>query len=124
MRLDQSKLYYLATPYTKYHAGIWPAYKEAARIAGRLTALGISLYSPIAHSHPLAVYGGIDPLDHSFWMRVDARFVAICDALIVAKMNGWDESKGITIEIAAFATAGKPIFTVEPDSLVITEGLQ
>lgn len=116
-------LYYLATPYTKYRAGIWPAYKEAARIAGRLTAIGLNVYSPIAHSHPLAVYGGIDPLDHDLWMRVDAPFVAICGALIVAKMDGWRDSKGVTIEIESFATAGKPIFSVEPNSLVITEGL-
>lgn len=114
-------IWYLATPYTKYPAGIWPAYKEAARIAGALCGAGINVYSPIAHSHPLAIYGGVDPLDHDLWKRVDAPFVDICGGLIVAMMTGWETSAGITHEIAEFTAAGKPVRHLDPATMALSE---
>jgi len=112
---------YLATPYTKYQAGIWPAYKEAARIAGGLLKLGHDVYSPIAHSHPLAVYGGLDPLDGALWQRVDAPFLAMCDECVVALMDGWQESAGVAHEIAEFRKAGKRVRYLDPPTLELRD---
>jgi hypothetical protein len=112
---------YLASPYTKYKPGIWQAYMEAARIAGVLTGLGVQVYSPIAHSHPLALYGNLDPLDGKLWQRVDAPFLALCDECLVAKMDGWQESSGVTHEIAEFKKAGKPVRYLDPKTLAISE---
>lgn len=119
MQLDPSTLYYLATPYSRYKDGIWPAYKVAARLAGRLVAQGLNIYSPIAHSHPLAIYGGVDPLDHDLWMRIDAPFVSVCGGLIVGTMDGWRDSKGVTHEIGEFVRARKPVYQVDPTTLEI-----
>lgn len=120
--MSQSKLrYHVATPYTKYHAGIWPAYKEAARITGNLLKRGYDVFSPIVHSHPLAFYGDIDPLDHKFWMAVDAPFMAGCDALIVVTMPGWNESDGVAAEIFEFKKRGKPIFYCDPATFDLSE---
>lgn len=117
-------MYYMASPYTRYHEGIWQAYKEAARIAGKLAAAGLNVYSPIVHCHPLAVYGGIDPLNHQFWMKADAPFVAICEGLIVAKMPGWQESKGVTFEVQEFVTVRKPIYFLDPATLELTPAVE
>jgi hypothetical protein len=67
--LTKYRLCYLATPYSKFSGGINMAFVEASIFAARLLALGVKIYSPIAHTHPLAIYGNIDPLDLTFGYR-------------------------------------------------------
>lgn len=107
--LTKYKLCYLATPYSKYKPGIHMAFVEASIFAARLLQHGIKVYSPIAHTHPLAIYGNIDPLDHSIWIPFDEAMMEVSEALLVAMMEGWHGSKGITHEINFFERAGKPI---------------
>ena len=63
--------YYLGTPYSKYPYGLEMAYVEACRAAGRLIEFGIRVFSPIAHTHPIARLSNIDPLDYSIWIPAD-----------------------------------------------------
>lgn len=53
--LSGAGLVYLATPYSKYPRGIEAAFVDASRLAACLVRLGISVYSPIAHTHPIAI---------------------------------------------------------------------
>ncbi len=110
----------LATPYACYPHGTVAAWQAACRLAGRLIKAGQNVYSPIAHTHCIARYGGIDALDHDIWMPFDQAMMDRCDVLIVARMDGWDQSKGIAMEIAAFEKAGKPIFDLDPRTLTMT----
>lgn len=113
-------LYYLATPYTKYAKGINAAFMDAAELAARLLGAGHKVYSPIAHTHPVAIHGKIDPLDHDIWLPFDGAMMAKCDALLVAHMDGWQQSKGVLHEIQVFAKASKPIFDLDVDTLAMT----
>jgi hypothetical protein len=117
--LPQTGLAYLATPYSKYPAGIERAFEDAARLAARLMLAGVKVYSPIAHTHPLAVYGKVDPLDHSIWMPFDEAMMAVADVLMIAEMEGWQESKGIAHEIEFFERAGQAIFQLDPETLAM-----
>ncbi len=108
--LRQFDLVYLGTPYSKYPAGIEAAFREASAFAARLLRMGIKVYSPIAHTHPLAIYGNIDPYDHSIWLPFDAAMMAKSDAMLVGTMEGWETSKGVLHEIETFRAADKPIF--------------
>jgi len=108
-KLTTYKLCYLATPYSKYEGGIHLAFVEASIFAARLLQHGVSVYSPIAHTHPLAIYGNIDPLNHSIWLDFDEAMMNACGALLVATMQGWETSKGVQHEIQYFAAAGKDI---------------
>lgn len=110
-------LCYLGTPYTRYVGGIEAAFKDAAQLAGRLLRIGLRVYSPICHTHPIAIYGNIDPLDHEIWMNFDLAMMKACDCLLVAEMTGWQESRGMAHEIQFFERARKPIFQLEPRSL-------
>lgn len=112
-------LVYLATPYSKYIGGIEHAFIAAAALAGRLLQRGISVYSPIAHTHPIAIHGRIDPLDHSIWLPFDEAMMKASSALLVAQMSGWNESKGILHEIKFFAEAGKPVFYLDTVTLKV-----
>jgi hypothetical protein len=106
--VKSSELHYLATPYSKLD--ITSAWIDACQIAGRLMRAGVHLFSPIAHSHPIAAYSGIDPLNHEFWLPICDVMMSRCDVLIVAHMDGWVGSVGIRHEIEFFEKARKPIF--------------
>lgn len=107
-------LWYLATPYSRYRKGIATAFVEACQQAALLLGHGVSAYSPIAHTHPVAIHGGLDPYDHSTWLPFDEKIMTHCDGLIVCKMDGWDSSVGIAHEVDWFATRGHPVVYMEP----------
>lgn len=113
-------LAYLGSPYTRYPAGIEQAWIDVCTIAARLLVAGIRCYTPIGMTHGMAIYGEVDPLDHSIWLPFDEAMMSRCDALIVARLPSWETSKGIAHEIQFFADAGKPIFDLDPDTLVMT----
>lgn len=114
-------LVYLATPYSKYPAGLEEAFKDAAKLTARLLRIGVKVYSPIAHTHPIAVYGKLDALDHSIWLPFDEAIMGKADALLVAKMATWDQSKGIAHEIEFFSKAGKPIYYLDLDTFEVRQ---
>jgi hypothetical protein len=105
--------YYLASPYSRFPDGPEAAFREVCRAAACLIRAGVRLYSPIAHTHPIATHGGIDPLDHSIWLPVDKPFMDAAAGLIVCKMPSWTASVGMAHEIEAFTEAGKPIVYME-----------
>lgn len=102
-------LAYLATPYSRHPAGMECAHHQACRAAGELIRRGARVYSPIAHSHPIALHGGLDPLDHAIWLPQDQAMMDASDELWIVQMPGWDDSYGIEQERKAFQAAGKPI---------------
>lgn len=110
-------LSYLGTPYTRYKLGIERAFMDACALAARLLQVGIPVYSPIAHTHPIAVHGKLDPLDLGIWLPFDEAMMSRCDVLLVAHMDGWDLSRGIEHEVKFFQRIGKAVFDLDPDSL-------
>ena len=120
--LSQFSLCYLATPYSKYKGGdLNAAFKDAAKLAAELLAVGIKVYSPIAHTHPLALFSDLDPLDHSIWLPFDEAMMTAADALVVAHMDGWAESYGIAHEVKFFDDQRKPIFDLNPSTGEVTK---
>lgn len=121
--IPAASLIYLATPYTLRvnRAG---AHREACEIAGHLMRAGLHVFSPIAHSHDIARWGKIDPLDHDFWLGECAIVMAKCDCLMVAHLYGWSESKGIAAEIAFFIKARKPVWDLDPSTLTMAKRKQ
>lgn len=111
---------YIATPYTKYRQGIQEAWKAAVEVCGKLKHAGVTLYSPIVHSHPIAILGDIDPLDFKMWIKDNESQVADADAIAVIQMEGWEESYGVKVETDAFIVAKKPVYLVHPATLEVT----
>jgi hypothetical protein len=105
--------YYLGSPYTKYKAGIHAAFLAVCSEAARLVSAGVIIYSPIAHTHPIAIHGNIDPLDLNIWLPVERPLMDAACGLIVLKMDGWEESVGLKYEIDLFQQAGKPIIYMD-----------
>ena len=105
--------WYLATPYSKYPAGIHDAFMLASKAAMEFIRQGIRVYSPIAHTHPIAIFGRHDPCDHKTWLALDRPFMNGAVGLVIVKMQSWEESAGIKMEIEEFKTVGKPIYYFE-----------
>lgn len=114
-------LAYLASPYTNYPDGIEIAFRDISRIAATLLSAGVETYSPIAHCHPLAMYGDLNALDRDFWLSYQENMMLRCDVLIVAEMKKWNESHGIAHEIKYFEAAGKKIYHLNIDTMAMRD---
>lgn len=116
-RLQGDGFWYMATPYSKYKYGTVIAFEDASQIAGTLMKRGLTVFSPIAHSHAIAIHGEIDPKDHKIWMPADTPFMNAAIGLLVVEMLGWDQSYGVSQEIAHFKAAGKPVRYIRMEDL-------
>lgn len=78
---------------------------------------GILVYSPLTHNIPIDQLG-----IHGNWMTwkdFDHEMVSRCDRVIVLKLPGWEDSKGVAAEIARAKEVGIPIEWIEcPENLV------
>ena len=99
---------YLASPYSDPDPAVQEErFQTACRHAAKMMRAGIHVFSPIAHSHPIARYGL--PGDWSFWKDYNCEFLKMCTALDVLMMPRWNESTGVAAEIALAHGLGKPV---------------
>jgi hypothetical protein len=105
-------VWYVATPYTNYADGLEAAYRDAVRNTTDLVVTGIGVFSPIVHLHPIGEAGqlGNDP---QFWNEINLRYMARCDGLVIVRMPGYRESRGVKFEHSWFRDQGKPITLID-----------
>lgn len=102
-------LIYLASPYTHPDSHVQELrFEQACHAAARLMQEGDYIFSPIAHTHPIANAGQL-PTDWEYWREYDKRMIACCDELYVLQLPGWQNSKGVTEEIEIARALKKPI---------------
>ncbi len=111
--MTREPYWYVATPYSGHPKGLNVAFKEACAATASLLRHGIRVYSPIAHTHPIALEGALDPFDHDIWLPADGPLMQAAVGIIVVRMAGWDKSIGIAHEISQFKKAGKPVLYLE-----------
>lgn len=104
---------YLASPYS--HSN--PATRErrfriVCREAARMMRHGQQVFSPIAHTHPIAQFDL--PKGWEFWEEFDRWYISRCDEVVVLMLRGWRESKGVQAEIKIAEELGKPVSYIEP----------
>ena len=92
---------YLAAPYTTKDKDILNARVKAINAhAAHLMRPGQGhiVFSPISHSHYIAIENDL-PTTFEFWQRQNREFIVWCDVVMVLRLNGWQESKGVADEI-------------------------
>lgn len=108
-----NKKIYLAIPYSHPDENIRiERFEKANKIASELINQGYFVYSPISHTHPIAMAGTL-PLGWGFWQRYDTTFLEWADEIHVVKMDGWKQSKGVAAEIEIMKSMGKPVQYIE-----------
>jgi hypothetical protein len=91
---------YLASPYSHPdHAVMQARFEYVCKAASMLMRDGHHIFSPIAHTHPIALAGGL-PKGWDFWEKYDREMILACSELWVLQADGWKESKGVQAEIA------------------------
>lgn len=110
----KAELVYLACPYSHKDKSIEEARFQAVnKVAAKLMAEGKFIFSPISHSHPIALAGKL-PGDWKFWEGYDRRVLASCDRIIVLCLEGWRTSTGVQAEIKIGDEFGIPIEYLAP----------
>ncbi len=86
---------YLAIPYSHPDPEVREQrFQTANTVAACLMAAGHHVFSPISHTHPIALAGDL-PLGWDFWAEYDRQILSICNMVIVLCVDGWLESKGV-----------------------------
>jgi nucleoside 2-deoxyribosyltransferase len=102
-------LIYLASPYSHPDAAVMESrFDSICRIAGQLMQAGHVVFSPIAHTHPIAVRCEL-PRSWDYWEKFDREHITRCDKITVVMLDGWSTSRGIKAEIDIAMELGKPI---------------
>ena len=106
---------YIASPYTHADAAVRQERFEAVcKYAANLMRAGQPVFSPIAHSHPIEQHFP-EKQGFDFWMAQDLPVLRHATHVIVYKLPGWDQSKGIAKELAVARELNMQIVYVEPE---------
>lgn len=109
-----SDLTYICSPYNSPDPGIKHArFRAVCKVAAALMARGELVFSPIAHTHPIALAGSLPP-DWGFWERYDRAMLEACGMVYVLMLPGWRESIGVQAEIKIAAELGIDVRYLEP----------
>jgi len=107
---------YIASPYSS--PGLPTVqeqrYQAAVKFAGLLISQGLPAFSPIAYFHPFSQAYKL-PGDAQFWHNTNMRFLRGADAIFLLRLPGWEQSKGVTIELNIAKALGIPRSDFGPD---------
>jgi nucleoside 2-deoxyribosyltransferase len=102
---DDSKLIYLASPYTGRTSENFVAVCLAT---AHYLKQGHHVISPIAHTHPVAMIGEL-PTGFDAYQKYDERLIRACDEVWVLQLKGWESSTGVQAEMEYAKSIGKPV---------------
>ncbi|HUU98857.1 MAG TPA: DUF1937 family protein [Phycisphaerae bacterium] len=104
---------YLASPYSHPAPAVRAErFRLACNTAATLMQAGHRVFSPIAHTHPIAEAGGL-PLGWDFWEQYDREMIAACTEVWVLPIDGWEQSSGVQAEIALARSLGLPVRIID-----------
>lgn len=100
---------YLASPYSHPDAFVREErYLRAMKVLHGLLEKRIWTFSPIVHCHELKKVAAL-PFEHKFWLDYDCHILKLCEKLIVLKIEGWETSRGVKMEMDFAAANNIPI---------------
>ena len=110
---------YLACPYSHRDPKVKNLrYSIATKVAYDLMSKGIQVYSPLTHNIPIDKLGFHG--DWTTWQDFDRSMLARCDRLIVLKLAGWEESRGVSAEIEHATELNLPVEWMEcPEDIAL-----
>jgi hypothetical protein len=95
---------YISIPYTGMETH---SFQIANQVAGELIKMGHVIFSPISHSHPIAIECGMAG-DHEAWKAQNEAFLRWCDEMVIVDIVGWEKSNGVSWEMQEISKMGKP----------------
>lgn len=104
---------YLASPYSHPDESVRHVrYESVVEYAARAWKEGHIVFSPIAHSHPIALHGLAGTWEQ--WSEFDSAIIGACAELWVLMLDGWEDSEGVEAEVGIAERLGLPVRWVQP----------
>jgi hypothetical protein len=91
---------------------------EVSQMAAKLMEKGYYIFCPIAHSHPIEVYGLPDIKSGDWWLKQDFEIIKHCGLVLIYTMPGWDQSYGIGREIEYARNLGIQVSYIDKDGVI------
>jgi len=118
--MTDSKLYYLASPYTHEDDNVRKErYETISKVGACLVSQGYHIFGPITESATYQKYGNEIGIDleggWDYWEQHDKLMLSKCDGLIVVMLEGWNKSTGVLAEIEFAKKFMLPVFYVNPN---------
>lgn len=110
---------YFCSPYTHECPAIETSrYESVCKAAAEMLRHGLHVFSPIAHSHAIAVHAD-PPLPRywSWWQKIDFAFLDLAAEVVVLKLDGWKDSVGVKAEVEYAVKLGLPVTYLSPDDV-------
>lgn len=102
--------YYLASPYTNDDPKVVEMRVELAhQYYSLFTSHGLHIHNATYESHRAARTWKL-PTHYQFWLEHNSAFIRPCAGIIIAEIDGWDQSKGVKSEIEEGRSLGKWIY--------------
>lgn len=106
----QGRFYYLASPYTHDDQQVIERRVELAHeYFAEFTLHGIHIHNATYETHRAARTHRL-PTHYQFWLEHNSAFIRPSAGVIVAELDGWDESKGVRSEIQEARDLGLPVY--------------
>lgn len=122
--MTKQKLIYLACPYTHREKKVREQrFQIANRVAAEMMKRGLYVFSPISHTHPIAMAGDL-PKDWEYWKEYDELMLSMCSMLLVITIKGWKESVGVQAEIKIAKEFGIPVVIWPSDAFYSSKSFE
>ncbi len=100
LRTIRRPVWYLACPYAHANPAVRKArFKAICHDSAHYIDLGVTVFSPIAHTHPIEVEGyiaaGLPAPSADVWRDFDLPFMEMCIGCITVTLPGWEKSTGV-----------------------------
>lgn len=117
--MSTGTLVYLAIPYTHPQAAVRKErYKLVTEIAAYYSKKGHIIFSPITHSHPMAINHNM-PGTWDFWKKIDLEFLSHCHMMMIVALPDWKESVGVLAEKKFAEENGINVVFINPKNFQI-----
>lgn len=109
-----NNLIYLSSPYTHKSEDVeQERFEQALLAAGYLINSLELVFSPIAHSHPIAKACKLSG-SYDYWIRLNQAWIRACARLYLLQIPGWKESIGVRAEFDYAQALKTPVFLMVP----------
>lgn len=106
---------YVAAPYSSPLVGIQEQRLERTiEFVLHLTSRGVTAFSPVTYFYPLARALNL-PEDATTWHNHNMQFLRRAEAMFVLRLTGWDQSKGVQVEMKLAKALNIEIAHFAPD---------
>lgn len=113
MTKQVSNIIYVICPFSSPDSSVESKrFSTASAYAGHLLYNGFNAYSPLSHGYPISLSlheSENKTIPYKVWIQHGLLILKMCTEAHVLKLEGWRESKGVSLEIQEAKKLGIPI---------------